>query len=194
MSELNFLLSNYSIGEIFLIIVVALIVVKLLMELGKYFYDKARTYFGMKNKRETWEESTSDSLGTITNKIDNLEEAANQRKERLIAVETKIDTLEEYSEETHKNQKELRRQMETVQERLQENTRSFLIDAHHRFKYEIGGIDDLNLQSMERRYLFYKTAGGDSFIDDLMEEVRKLPRLNYINTPILPNDGREIHG
>lgn len=112
----------------------------------------------------------------------------------MIAVETKIDTLEEYSEETHKNQKELRRQMETVQERLQENTRSFLIDAHHRFKYEIGGIDDLNLQSMERRYLFYKTAGGDSFIDDLMEEVRKLPRLNYINTPILPNDGREIHG
>ena len=194
MSELNFLLSNYSIEEIFLIIVVALIVVKLLMELTKYFYDKARNYFGMKNKKENWEESTTSSLDNITSKIDNLETAANQRKERLIAVENKINTLEEYSQENHKNQKEIKKQMEIVQERLQENTRSFLIDAHHRFKYEVGGIDDLNLQSMERRYLFYKTAGGDSFIDDLMDEVRQLPRLNYVNTSYVLNDGRDIHG
>ena len=85
--------------------------------------------------------------------------------------------------------------MKLVQERLQENTRSFLIDAHHRFCYEVKGIDDLNLQSLERRYMFYKTAGGDSFIDDLMDEIRELPRLNYmtVKDALKTNDGREIH-
>ena len=69
--------------------------------------------------------------------------------------------------------------MALVQERLQENTRSYLIDAHHKFCYEIKAIDDLNLQAMERRYLYYKTAGGNSFIDGLMDQVRQLPRINF---------------
>jgi hypothetical protein len=66
-----------------------------------------------------------------------------------------------------------------MQERLQENARSDLIDAHHQFCYQYKQIDDLSLQSLERRYLYYKTAGGDTFIDHLMEEVRALPRVNY---------------
>jgi hypothetical protein len=86
--------------------------------------------------------------------------------------------------------------MKLVHERLQENTRSFLIDSHHKFCNEIQGIDDQSLQSMERRYLYYKSAGGDSFIDTLMEEVRDLPRINYAtikNTGML-NGGSDIHG
>lgn len=46
------------------------------------------------------------------------------------------------------------------------------------FCYEVKAIDDLNLQSLERRYLYYKAAGGNSFIDGLMEEIRSLPRIN----------------
>ena len=70
---------------------------------------------------------------------------------------------------------------------MQENTRSYLIDAHHKFCYERKAIDELNLQSMERRYLYYKAAGGDSFIDGLMEEVRKLPRIN-LYTGVIENE------
>lgn len=195
MGELNFLLSNYSVEQLFLIIFIALLAFRVILELWKYFYDKAKGYFGVKNKKEKWEESTSTTLENINNKIDNLESAAEKRGKRLIKVENKLDILEDHSEQTHKQQKKLDSQMKLVQERLQENTRSFLIDAHHRFCYEVKGIDDLNLQSLERRYMFYKTAGGDSFIDDLMNEIRELPRLNYItaNNAMLPNDGREIH-
>lgn len=62
---------------------------------------------------------------------------------------------------------------------MQENARSELLDAHHKFCYQFHKIDDLSLQSLERRYLYYKTAGGDTFIDHLMEEIRALPRVNY---------------
>ena len=63
-------------------------------------------------------------------------------------------------------------------ERLQENSRSYIIDKHHYFCYEVKAIDDLNLQSLERRYLYYKAAGGNSYIDGLMEEIRDLPKVN----------------
>jgi hypothetical protein len=78
--------------------------------------------------------------------------------------------------------------MKLVQERLQENTRSFLIDAHHKFCYEVKGIDDLNLQSLERRYLYYKSAGGNSFVDELMKEIRELPKINYLTVHPKIND------
>ena len=87
--------------------------------------------------------------------------------------------LKEQNKKTHQHQKEIDAAIALVQERLQENTRSYLIEAHHKFCYEVHAIDDLSLQAMERRYLYYKTAGGDSFVDNLMDEVRALPRINF---------------
>lgn len=196
MSELNFLFTNYSMEELFLVFFVALIAFRTIFELGKYFYEKVKNYFGIKTKKQNWEEQTTKSLQTIDSKMDNFETAANKRAERLKKVENKLEKLEEYNKTTHEQQKELDKSMKLVQERLQENTRSFLIDAHHRFCYDVKGIDDQSLQSMERRYLYYKAAGGNSFVDELMREVRELPRLNYMTVKKIniPNDGSEIHG
>ena len=179
MSELNFLLSNYSFEQLFIAVIVGLIVIKVITELIKYFYDKFRNYFGMKTKKEEWEHTTSEKLTYIKDKVDNLETAANQRKERLIAVENKIIENEAHDKKISEQLDELTEDLKLVHERLQENTRSFLIDSHHKFCNDIQGIDDQSLQSMERRYLYYKAAGGDSFIDTLMDEVRALPRINY---------------
>lgn len=44
---------------------------------------------------------------------------------------------------------------------------------------------------MERRYLYYKTAGGNSFVDNLMDEVRNLPKINFY-TGILDTDHNGI--
>lgn len=92
------------------------------------------------------------------------------------------------NEQTHEHQIQLDRSLALVQERLQESARSDLLDAHHKFCYEFKKIDDLSLQSIERRYLYYKTAGGDTFIDHLMEEVRQLPRVGYYETSSLTNE------
>ena len=196
MSELSFLFSNYSFEQLFIAIIVALIVTKLLIELWKYFYDKFRNHFGMKNKKELWENSTTETLGNISNKIDNLEKTSKERGQRLKTVEKEIIENRKRDEKMSRQLDELTDDMKLVHERLQENTRSFLIDAHHKFCNEIQGIDDQSLQSMERRYLYYKTAGGDSFIDTLMEEVRELPRINYatIKDQVIMNIRKETHG
>ena len=36
-------------------------------------------------------------------------------------------------------------------------------------------IDEAALQDIERRYLYYKEAGGDTFIELQMEKLRSLP-------------------
>lgn len=196
LSELSYLLTNYSFEQLIFLIVVVLLVCKVFIEIGNYFYGKAKGYFGVKSTKEKWQNDTTETLNKISCKMDNFEVSAAERMVRLEKIEEKVDTLEEYNRITHEQQKALNNQMKLVQERLQENTRSFLIDAHHRFCYDVKGIDDQSLQSMERRYLYYKTAGGNSFIDDLMKEVRALPRINYatIQNGSYPDGGREING
>lgn len=158
MSEINALFTQYSVGELIILVILIAFILKTLNELGSYFYKKAKNYFGIQNDKEKWQTGVIDSLQNI--------------KEDM-------QTLREQNELTHSRQKEMETSIALIQERLQENTRSYLIDAHHKFCYEIHAIDELNLQAMERRYLYYKTAGGNSFIDNLMDEVRMLPKINF---------------
>ena len=47
---------------------------------------------------------------------------------------------------------------------------------HHYFCYTLGSIDDYSLDCIERKYSHYKAQGGNSFVDTMMEDLRKLPR------------------
>ena len=99
-------------------------------------------------------------------------------------LDSKIDSLNKQNQRIYEKQEQVDTTLALVQERMQENSRSFLIDAHHKFCYKYNKIDDLNLQSIERRYLYYKTAGGDTFIDHLMEEIRSLPRVTLFTDEV----------
>lgn len=158
MSDITTLFTQYSAGELIILVILIAFILKTLNELGDYFYKKAKSYFGIQNDKEKWQAGVIDSLQNI--------------KEDM-------QTLRQQNEQTHLRQKEIETSIALIQERLQENTRSYLIDAHHKFCYEIHAIDELNLQAMERRYLYYKTAGGNSFVDNLMDEVRRLPKINF---------------
>ena len=89
--------------------------------------------------------------------------------EGLTNVRQEVSTLSSKINEQSEEIKQLKEHEKLTMERL----------------YEIKAIDDLNLQSLERRYLYYKAAGGNSFIDGLMEEIRELPRINLSNPQII---------
>ena len=44
------------------------------------------------------------------------------------------------------------------------------------FCYEKRQIDDYSLDCLEKRYTHYVEEGGNSFIHDLMEDIRALPK------------------
>lgn len=156
MNEITTIITQYSAGELILIIIILLFAFRALNDLLGYFWEKIRKHFSIENDKNAWQENVTDTLADIKDEL-------------------KI--LHEENHQAHLRQKNMDNAIALVQERLQENTRSFIIDKHHKFVYDIKAIDDLNLQAMERRYLYYKTAGGDTFIDKMMDEVRSLPRI-----------------
>lgn len=168
MNDLTYFFTNWSIEESIVYIVALILAIKVVWSSIEWVWDKIKIRLAITNKKEKWENNISKQLTELHKAISNLE----QQNQAIQKEEEKVNA-----------------NLNVVQERLQEDTRSFLIDAHHKFCYQIKSIDDINMQSLERKYLYYKTAGGNSFIDGLMEEIRELPRIN-IYTQLEEDDRR----
>ena len=53
--------------------------------------------------------------------------------------------------------------------------RADIVKQHHYFMTK-GYIDDFSMDAIEKRYDHYKAEGGNSYISDLMHDLRKLPK------------------
>lgn len=54
--------------------------------------------------------------------------------------------------------------------------KAYITREHHYFVYEKKWIDDYSLDCIERRFVHYQQEGGNTFISDLMQELRNLPK------------------
>lgn len=154
------LLSQYSFTDIVLILILFAVCVKFVWSIGDFFWDKIRKRFNLETEKQQQHNEITQSLTIISDRLDE--------------VNLRLD--KNYSE-----MEEIKREQKTTISRLQENTKSYIIDKYHVFCYQYHEIDDMNLQNLERRYLYYKAAGGNSYIDGLMEEIRSLPRASLEN-------------
>lgn len=184
MDAVTTLLSQLSIEGIILVIVLFAVAVKFLGELFEYFYTKLKTYFDIKDAKEEQHEEIMNKLNVLETRSVKQEECSEYRQAQVDKISKQLDEqdcksteLKHALENQTKEISSLKSQIGNLTERAQDSTRAYLIDKHHYFCYQIHGIDDMSLQDMERRFMYYKVAGGDTFIDDLMEEVRALPRL-----------------
>ena len=160
MSALESLLTQYSIESILIFLIGIVLAFKFLSELWDWAYNRIRNHFNIKTDQQQQEAEDREHMDRIEQKLDELSKDMHDRHDKL------ADSVAELKD----------KQRQTT-DRLQENTRSYIIDKHHFLCYQMKQIDDLTLQSLERRYMFYKADGGDSFIDQLMEELRELPRV-----------------
>ena len=184
MDAITTLLSQFSIEGIILILILFGVAVKFLGELFEYLYTKLKKYFDIKDAKEEQHEEIMNKLNALELRSAKQEERSEYRQAQVDKISKQLDAQDKQSanfERTIENQTKelsnLKSQISTLTERTQDSTRAYLIDKHHHFCYQIQGIDDMSLQDMERRFMYYKAAGGDTFIDGLMEEVRSLPRL-----------------
>lgn len=166
MEVITNLFAQTSIESIIIFVIAIAMSMRIVWELLDFFYAKLKKYFNYTSQQDKQHEEMMNSINALRRDIDNVIQKR---------------------EEEQKELGELKTNFAIVNERLQENTRNAIIDKHHYFCYEIGAIDDLSLQSLERRYLYYKSNNGNSFIDRLMEEIRALPRLNLKNQQIYSN-------
>lgn len=164
MGALETLLSQYSIESIIILLCLVAAAIKVVSDLWDWGYGKIKARFNIKTEQQQQDEEDRKAIQRLEESFTAFVDKSNENDENLAS---QIAILAD-------NQK-------MTTDRLQENTRSFIIDKHHYFCYKVKAIDDMNLQSLERRYMYYKSAGGDSFVDQLMEDIRELPRVNLQN-------------
>lgn len=149
MDVLISLLSQMSIESIILAVVALITAAKLMSDLFDWLYSKLKDYFNIKDKT----------------------------KEEQKEIREQLDRIERKCDERGQEVQEIKKEMSAVRSRLQDSTRSYILDKYHYYVQELGIIDEAALQDLERRYLYYKNDGGDSFIELRMEELRNLPMM-----------------
>lgn len=183
MNAITTLLSSLSVEGIILIMVLFATSVKFLGELFEWGYGRLKKYFNIKGAQEQQHEEIMRSLGNIDVRLDTQEKSSNLRQEQVDKISNQLESqnrglseLKHVIDEQSVEVRNMQEQVDVLNERAQDSTRAYLIDKRNRFK-KLGGIDDSSLQDLERRFMYYKAAGGDTFIDNLMQEVRALPHL-----------------
>ena len=142
------LLSSYSITQIILFIVVFSLAIKGVIDFLDWAKGKMKVAYDKKKTEE-------DSEKTVTERIDNLESSIKDIADSVSKVTDKVDLLLESDKDAIK---------------------AYITREHHYFCYQKEWIDDYSLDCLERRYDHYIEEHGNSFIEQLMNEVRALPK------------------
>lgn len=184
MDAITTLLNNLSTEGVILTFLLFAVSLKFLWDLFGYIYDKLKGFFDIQSSKERQHEEIINSLNSLAQNFkEQKEQNANSQKkvdkisQQLDAQQQQENDLKAAIERQTNEISGLKGQISTLTERTQDSTRAYLIDKHHHFCYQVHGIDDMSMQDIERRFMYYKVAGGDTFIDGLVDEIRALPRL-----------------
>lgn len=61
-----------------------------------------------------------------------------------------------------------------------DDIKAWITEKHHYYCYEKKHIDDYSLDCIEKRYTHYRNEGGNSFVEDLMKDIRRLPKASSL--------------
>ncbi len=148
MKTLIELMSQFTIPQIILFIILLAIVIKEVID----FIDWAK---GKINKRD-------ESLKT--------EYETNQNNEE------RLDRLENHMSELTTNVNNITNKVDLLISSDRDDIKAFITKEHHYFCYKVGWIDDYSLDCLEHRFQHYQEEHGNSFIEGLMNELRALPK------------------
>lgn len=145
-----------SIESIIITVVAILVAAKALSELLDWCYRKLKAYFDVKDNDEEFRKDVISRFDNVDRQLGEVKESNRQRDKQV---------------------ENITRSINTINNRLQDSTRSYILDKYHYYVQQLGVIDEAALQDLERRYLYYKNGGGNSFIELRMEELRNLPMM-----------------
>ena len=149
------LLSTYSLAQIVTFIVLLAIAVKEGITLVIWFKDFFKTKFN------------DDMKNTVATKKQN---------EQICKIKEDIQILIDNQEKIFEEIKLFKQQLEMIIESDKDDIKSWITEKHHFYCYERKWIDDYSMDCIEKRYRHYKDEGGNSFIEELMNELRSLPK------------------
>lgn len=154
------LLAAYSLTEILIFIIMLAVAIKGVVSYVEWATEKLKKKYGGKTKAELQEE--------IQEELD--EEAKNNILQgRLLLGEQKMKDHEEKIDK-------LTQMVELLLTSDRDNIKAYIVEKHHYFCYNKKWIDDYSMDCLEKKYETYKKENGNSYVGDLMKELRALPK------------------
>ena len=149
------LLANYSLTQILTFIVVLALAFKGVATYADWFKDRTKKAVLFSMKPEELAKKLEEEIKMREQEVKRLENLNLSLKTELDSVMEKLDLL-------------IRSDKDDI--------KAWITTQYHFFVDQQGWIDDYSLDCIERRYEHYKEENGNSFINDLMYELRRLPK------------------
>lgn len=107
-----------------------------------------------------------------------------ERLRKIFHKETQQDLEREKIHDLSEKQGKIISDVEKLSEKIdmligseKADIKAYITERHHHFVYEKKWIDDYSLDSLQKRFDHYKKMGGNSFVEDLMNEIKQLPKI-----------------
>ena len=149
------LLQNYSLEQIIIFVVMLACSIKATID----FYDWAKARLDKTYSKKQEE----------TNKEIECSKLVSEHKESF-------DKIFEQQKEIFAKMNELTDNINMLIKSDKDDIKAYITERHHYFCYVQHWVDDYSLDCLERRYDHYVDEGGNSYIESLMKEIRRLPK------------------
>lgn len=150
------LMKSFSLQDIIFFIVLLAAATKGVVDFIDWTKKRIRKQFKAEQLKSNQSTHLDSRLNGYDEKIENL-------NEKIINLAEQIDYLIDNTE--------------SLIDSNRDSIKSYITKEHHFFCYEQKWIDDYSLDCLEKRFSHYEKFGGNSFIEDLMKELRELPKI-----------------
>lgn len=150
MKEILNLLSTYSLDQI----LVFIIMLSLAVKGGVEFFD--------------WIKKRFSTVITDTR----------AKEQEKAEVSENIDKLFEMQKKQNEAIDDLTKSVNLLLRSDRDDIKAWITQQHHHYCYDLKYIDDFSLDCIEKRYTHYKDEGGNSFVEDLMIDLRSLKKVS----------------
>lgn len=149
------LLSQYTIPQIILFIAALIFIIKGVQDTIDFFKNKYNQKFNKDYDAKTKEIRLEEFY----------EIAGEQHKEVMLEIEKVSESVDHLSQRIDK-----------LTESDMHDIKQFIVREYHYFVEQKKWIDDYSLDTILLRYADYKQEGGNSYIEMLIDEIKKLPK------------------
>ena len=160
------LFTQYSVSQVIVFTIGFVMAVKGVLTSLDYFKAKYKEKF---NKDYSEIKDKEDQDGTIKKYY---EDCMRQREETLKYCNIFSSQLNDIEESIN----DLSYRVDRLTESDKHDIKQAIVKDYHFFVETQHWIDDFSLESLELRYKDYQEEGGNSYISNLMDEIRKLPK------------------
>lgn len=160
-------LVKYSVQEILLFGVLFFFAIKQLSEARDWIQKEAHSWVNKDDAIAKLERKAAEERDVINKKLD---VALQERELYIKRMDERNDFLQKEIEAANEN-------IKLLLESDRDDIKAWITREHNYFCNKLGEIDTYSLDCINRRYQHYVKENGNSFVEDLINEIKALPKV-----------------